>query len=303
MHGSGLFLDYSGIVDFNTIDRILTGFKKSAEFSRLDKTTGKRVYGILAECLENIYKYSALSSSDIRGMKPQITVRKQNSKIIIKAGNTITSHTKEKLERLLDKINHSDETALKVNYEEIIVREPDNGQNGAGLGLIFMALKSGNKIEYWFNPLTDGYLYFELQISINKYLMRKLIIDQTSFTPKVIFDPEKKIFQISGESRPPDVREFYDKVLSWLNEFRLHITGSEDKEDPIVFSFNFEYFNSSSAKLILDMCKVLASLRQKGVNITIEWHFEKEDIDMLEVGKEMSRIVKFPFEYVESGKN
>jgi hypothetical protein len=130
--------------------------------------------------------------------------------------------------------------------------------------------------------------------------MRKLIIDQTSFTPKVIFDPEKKIFQISGESRPPDVREFYDKVLSWLNEFRLHITGLDHKEDPIVFSFNFEYFNSSSAKLILDMCKVLASLSQKGVNITIEWCYEKEDIDMLEAGNEMSRIVKFPFRYVES---
>ena len=52
-------------------------------------------------------------------------------------------------------------------------------RNGAGLGFIFMVLKSGNKISYSFNPLTDGYLYFEIQISLNKYIMRKLIIDQT----------------------------------------------------------------------------------------------------------------------------
>jgi len=300
MPESGLFLDYSGIVDYITIDRILTGFKNSTEFTGLDKTTGKRVYGVVSECLENIHKYSALSATDVRGMPPQITARKLNNKIIIKAGNTIASSTKEKLEKILDNVNLSDEAGLRESYENIIVSGPDLGENGAGLGLIYMALRSGNKIEYNFNLLTDGYLYFEIQISINKYLMRKLIIDQTSFTPKVIFDPEKKIFQISGESRPEDVREFYDKVLSWLNEFRLHITESDQKEDPIVFSFNFEYFNSSSAKLILDMFKVLASLSQKGVNITIEWCYEKEDIDMLEVGKEMSRIVKFPFKYVES---
>jgi hypothetical protein len=300
MPGSDLFLDYSGIVDYITIDRILTGFKKSTDFTSLDKTTGKRVYGVLSECLENIQKYSALSATDSRGMPPRIKARKLNNKILIEAGNTIASATKDKLEKILDKVNHLDEIALKKSYETIIVSGPDLGEKGAGLGLIYMALRSGNRIEYRFKHLTEGYLYFEIQISINKYLMRKLIIDQTSFTPKVIFDPEKKIFQISGESRPPDVREFYDKVLSWLNEFRLHITASDQKKDPIVFSFNFEYFNSSSAKLILDMCKVLASLSQKEVNITIEWCYEKEDIDMLEVGKEMSRIVKFPFKYVES---
>ena len=37
----------------------------------------------------------------------------------------------------------------------------------------------------------------------------------------------------------------------------------------------------------------------KGLNININWHFEKDDYDMLEAGKEMSRIVKFPFEFVE----
>jgi hypothetical protein len=51
MPESGLFLDYSGIVDYITIDCILTGFKKSEEFTSLDKTTGKRVYGVLSECL------------------------------------------------------------------------------------------------------------------------------------------------------------------------------------------------------------------------------------------------------------
>jgi hypothetical protein len=127
--------------------------------------------------------------------------------------------------------------------------------------------------------------------------MRKLIIDQTSNSPKVVLDPENKIYEISGESRPPDVREFYDQILTWMDDFSLELVKANKKEEPVVFIFNFGYFNSSSGKLILDICKVLARLQGRGMNITVNWLYEKDDMDMLEVGQEISRIVKFPFEY------
>lgn len=129
--------------------------------------------------------------------------------------------------------------------------------------------------------------------------MRKLVIDKTNTTPLVILDPETRIYKISGESRPSDVREFYDQVILWLDDFTMYLINSKDIENPVIFIFNLVYFNSSSAKLILDICKSLASLRLKGFNVTVNWHYEEEDLDMLEVGKEMSRIVKCPFEYIE----
>jgi len=130
--------------------------------------------------------------------------------------------------------------------------------------------------------------------------MRKLIIEQTNYSPEVVLDPENNIYHISGESRPPDVREFYDQIISWLNDFSSYLNKADVKKDTVTFNFNFEYFNSSSAKLILDICKILAVLRKDGIDLAVNWHFEKEDVDMLEVGKEMSKIVKFPFDYVES---
>jgi len=185
-------------------------------------------------------------------------------------------------------------------YDEKIQSDIMSDDKCAGLGFIYMALKSGNKLSYSFIPLKGGFSYFEIKITLNKYIMRKLMIDQKPSSPKVILDPEKKIFIISGESRPPDVREFYGQILEWLEDFRSHLMKSEDKKDPVIFNFNFEYFNSSSGKSILDICKILAALRLNGFNIAINWHFEKNDDDMLEAGKEISRIVKFPFEYVES---
>ncbi len=130
--------------------------------------------------------------------------------------------------------------------------------------------------------------------------MRKLIIDRTNNSPEVILDPEKKIFMISGESRPPDVWQFYNGIISWLDDFSSSVVDSDVIDDKMEFNFNLEYFNSSSAKSILDICKILSGLRSRGVDLKVNWHYEKNDSDMLEVGKEMSNIVKFPFSYVES---
>ncbi len=129
--------------------------------------------------------------------------------------------------------------------------------------------------------------------------MRKLIIAQSLSTPSVVLDPDNWIFQISGESRPPDVRELYDQILTWMNDFRAYLLDGTDKKDPVIFNFDFEYFNSSSGKYILDICKAIAVLRSKEININVHWHYEKDDLDMLETGKEMSKIVRFPFEYVQ----
>jgi hypothetical protein len=129
--------------------------------------------------------------------------------------------------------------------------------------------------------------------------MRKLIIDQTVNSPKVFLDPENKIYEISGESRPPDVREFYDQILLWMDDFSMELIKTDNRSEPVFFKFNFGYFNSSSGKLILDICKVLARLKAKGMNVKVNWHYEKEDVDMREVGMEISRIVKFQFDYTE----
>jgi SiaC family regulatory phosphoprotein/Family of unknown function (DUF6272) len=300
MPESGILLDFNGQVDLKSIEYLLKTLAWGKEFKSLNTVTRKRVYGVVVECLENIYKNQTILKSSDQGMNPNISVRMEKDKILIIAGNVITDTAMDCLAKRIDKVNNMDGEALKSIYEHKLNRESRPGENGAGLGFIYMALKSENKIYYTFRPLIEGYLYFEIKISLNKNIMRKLIIEKTSYSPKVILDPDKNVYMIEGESRPPDVRDFYDQILSWLKEFSLYLASPDYNKDPVIFNLNFEYFNSSSGKLILDICKVLAGLHLKGFNIIVKWYYEKEDGDMLEVGQEMSRIVKFPFEFVES---
>lgn len=294
------FLDYQGPLDYTVIDSLLAKLRKTKEFSALNKTTGKRLYSMVVECLENILKHTEQEILNNPAIHPHISVGSLNNKLIIKAGNPVSQDATDNIANRLDHLNNSDEAVLRALYENKISSDLSSDDICAGLGFIYIALKSGNKINYSFNTLIEGYLYFEIMITLNKYIMRKLIIEQKSSSPKVVLDPEKNLYLISGESRPPDVREFYGEVLTWLDEFGSHIVKSAEKTDPIIFNFNFDYFNSSSGKLILDICKLLAGFYVKGANLKINWHFEKDDYDMLEAGKEISRIIKFPFEYVES---
>ena len=132
--------------------------------------------------------------------------------------------------------------------------------------------------------------------------MEKLIIEPTVNSPRIVLDPEEKKFEFSGESRPENVRNFYLPVLEWLEKFTSNQSGMKEPERTSALNclFNFEYFNSTSAKYILDIFKSLNALHSLGVNLDIKWLYEEDDEDMLEVGEEMSRMSKLKFEYVIS---
>jgi hypothetical protein len=131
--------------------------------------------------------------------------------------------------------------------------------------------------------------------------MDKFIIESTLNSPGIILDPEKNKFEFTGESRPEDVRNFYLPVLEWLEDFTEAIENGDfpKPEGPREFDFYFEYFNSTSAKYILDIFKALNRIHESGNEIQVKWKYEEDDEDMYEVGMEMSRMSKLPFKYVK----
>lgn len=295
------FLNYAGPVNRRIIDHLLKDLKNSKDFLHLNKTTAKRIYSIVVEILENIQKHSIKEPSPEKRSQPFISAEKINDRTIIQAGNPVSREKEGKLKAIIELINCIDNHELTGLYEDKIGSKSNPNGNGAGLGFILMRLKSGNKIEYSFTPINESLALFKIQITVNKYIMRKLFIQQTASSPKVVLDPENNFFEISGESRPPDVNLFYNEIINWFEDYSGYLIKSNQVVDTPVFNLDFEYFNSSSAKYLLDFCKMISSVRLKGRNITVKWHYEDDDMDMLESGREMSRISKMPFEYIKKG--
>ena len=134
--------------------------------------------------------------------------------------------------------------------------------------------------------------------------MNALLIDPTDFSPKVMFDPTQNHFEISGESRPENTSKFYVPILQWLEQYQNVLYFEKDKFGqgaPRLFEFKLDYFNSTSAKFIMDVLMQLDKMAQEGYDIKAKWYYDKRDEDMKESGEEFSKLLKkLPIEFVET---
>ena len=134
--------------------------------------------------------------------------------------------------------------------------------------------------------------------------MEPLIIEATDKTPGIILDPYNDLFEISGNSRPENVSEFYYPVITWLIEFEKEVLDKKiikfDKKHPLNFNINMNYFNSSSAKFLYDVMSELIRFHKNGHVIRILWYFDEDDEDMKYAGEEMSELLEVPFQFIET---
>ncbi|OFY98401.1 MAG: hypothetical protein A3K10_05385 [Bacteroidetes bacterium RIFCSPLOWO2_12_FULL_31_6] len=132
--------------------------------------------------------------------------------------------------------------------------------------------------------------------------MEPLIIQQTEDSPSVIFDHQKNIFKISGESRPENAGTFYLPILEWLDGYKKYMFWAKEEfsqTKKTVFEFSLEYFNSTSAKYLLDIMNALSSIKKEGIELTVHWHYDEIDEDMFDSGKELALMANIEIVFVK----
>ena len=113
--------------------------------------------------------------------------------------------------------------------------------------------------------------------------MDAIFIKQGTRSPKVTFDFNLNVFEIKGESYPEDVNEFYGDLMDKLERHLSSIAGQNLK-----FLFEFVYFNSSTAKILMTLFELLDETASRGNNVEITWRYERDDDNMQELGEEFS---------------
>ena len=131
--------------------------------------------------------------------------------------------------------------------------------------------------------------------------MEIIKIERTNTTPSVLFDFDNNQYEIKGCSRPEDVVAFYGQLIDWLTDIKQNINDelkAKTAKNPMIFKLCYDYFNSSSAKYILDIVLLINKLFESGLQVASEWQYKKEDEDMLETGKEFTDLIKCPINFV-----
>lgn len=123
--------------------------------------------------------------------------------------------------------------------------------------------------------------------------MNKLLIEGTRKTPTVLFDPTGN-FRIEGRSIPEDARTFYEPIIHWVEKY-ISSPASQT-----TCTIAFEYLNSGTSKYILEILTLLKGLQQHGKKLSINWHYEEGDDDILERGEYYASILDIKINFVET---
>ena len=125
--------------------------------------------------------------------------------------------------------------------------------------------------------------------------MQKYIVQGSQKTPVIDLD-ERGVLKIGGRSIHEDPEKFFEPVVHWIDEYcNLH------KEDHTTVEIELEYFNSGSAKFILSILQTLTKKIQPKEHLTINWHYEEGDDDILERGEYYSSLLNKEFIFIREG--
>jgi hypothetical protein len=97
-----------------------------------------------------------------------LVVQKVEGGYKIITGNFVQTDNLEKLEEKIKRINRSTHEEIKELYKFILNHQRISAKGGGGLGLVDIARKTGNKLEYTIKEYNDKYSFFYLNILVNE---------------------------------------------------------------------------------------------------------------------------------------
>jgi len=127
----------------------------------------KRAFYILVECIQNVNRYHARVVKTKSIPREIFMVKEKGTRFNIALGNVIKSSDVKSLQSKITKLNHLSQYAIVQYYKSILKENILTHKGGAGLGLIEIARKSGNKIKFHFKELDEKYSYFSMETNVN----------------------------------------------------------------------------------------------------------------------------------------
>jgi hypothetical protein len=129
-----------------------------------DPAVKKKLVNVMVECLDNINRHSQSASAS----NSIFMICRKTDHFDIITGNKVNSDEVSSFVEKVEKINFMERTELREWYNTIIAEGEVNNKGGAGIGLIDIALKSGNKLEYETRALADNTSFLILKAKVNR---------------------------------------------------------------------------------------------------------------------------------------
>jgi hypothetical protein len=133
----------------------------------------KKVFNVLVECLQNLYHHIDAGETiqdgedSIDSRSALLMIARVDGSFYVRTGNYLTKSASSELEQRILKINSLEKEGLKLYYQQVLSDGMRSEKGTAGLGMIDIARKSGNKLDYEFLDVGADYCFFCLNVKID----------------------------------------------------------------------------------------------------------------------------------------
>lgn len=123
-----------------------------------------------------------------------------------------------------------------------------------------------------------------------------IALEATTSTPQVLFDPERSLLELSGESYPENALAFYQPLLDAVAD-HLQSPGAV-----LSVGLRLRYLNTSSIRALMELFDLAEEGHRDGAAIQVVWYHDQDDDRSQEVAEEFREDLTFPFEIVATGE-
>lgn len=122
------------------------------------------------------------------------------------------------------------------------------------------------------------------------YILEK---QKTGSTPYILIDEDKGYMRFEGESFHENVIDFFKDISSWLDQYlKSEFTG-------LTFDCELQYFNSSTAKLLLNLLMEMDDHATDEKKVTVNWITTNDNEIIIECGEDFQEeMVNLEFNLV-----
>lgn len=168
-----VLLEHVGDFTSEYIDSILPTMEQAINNKIEAESTKKKAFHIFVECIQNLYHHIEPLNSvkQIFGSDKMaaILLVKEGDGCRVTTGNFVTKGKEEFLQKKIDQLNTLSLDEVKRLYRETINNSAFSEKGGAGIGMIDMARKTGNKLHYQFYPVQGDpdTVFYSFDVFIN----------------------------------------------------------------------------------------------------------------------------------------
>lgn len=163
MKSHNFMLSYRGNFSQDITKALLSVSEKQLDSDGTDSSVKRKVFNVMVECLQNVAKHTSEDNEYTENYSALFMLGRSDTDYIIYSGNVIDNKNVDELKEKITHVNSMDKDELKEFYKMIISTGELSEKAGAGLGLLDIAKKSGNKLDYDFQPIDDKKSFFSLR--------------------------------------------------------------------------------------------------------------------------------------------